>query len=354
MSFDSASRTYLVAYDRAAVYAILRTYTPRRLAGELRAGQVGKRLAAAEGAELEEHLTAWVQRALADLPLRDALVVDGRRGRRVFALLCVEMTAARAPIPSDLAAAVAAVAAPAAHLPVFGPGGGRKPHEGGRGDGRLSPECEPLQRAADAGQSSPARITALEGHLDPVAGAGDGPLAGDLSALPPALRADSGLAAVGALATRDGLALAVQVGRDDYLFPDDLDTLLPPPPRPAADADSFEPPVGLRRNLAVLLASLGVLLLAVPLLGGYIPDHPAGLPLALITVALLVGIRAGWQGYAGSICIWLVANLPGFRHGTDLRTLWPALPLMAAGLFLLRLDRRVRAMWGWIREWLAG
>lgn len=92
------------------------------------------------------------------------------------------------------------------------------------------------------------------------------------------------------------------------------------------------------------------MLLLLPLLGGQIPEHPAGLPLALITLALLVGIRAGWAGYAGSLCIWLVANLPGFRHGMALQALWPALPLLVVGLLLLSADRRVRAMWRWVRQ----
>jgi hypothetical protein len=275
MPLADAPAVHLAAYDRKAAYAILRDWTPRTLTSELAAGRFGGRLAPDEAAELEEHLTAWAQRALADMPLRDALLVDGRRGPRVFALLCVELTAARAPIAPELAAA-----------------------------------------------------------------------------LPEALSGDRSLAELGELAAREQLALAVQHGRDDFPFPDDLEALLPPPPRPAPTVEVFEPPTGLRRNLAVLLASLGMLLLLVPLLGGHIPDHPAGLPLALLTAALLVGIRAGWRGYLGALCIWLVANLPGFRHGTDVRALLPALPLMAAGLVLLAFDGRVRALWGWIRRGL--
>lgn len=281
MSTHPAAAPQLAAYDREAAYAILRDWTPRRLAAELRSGRFGARLAPAEAAELDEQLTAWAQRALAELPLRDALLVDGRRGRRVFALICVELTAERAPLPPALAEAP------------------------------------------------------------------------DGAALPAELARDPRLAALAARAAGAGLALAVQAARDDYPFPEDLEALLPPPPRPPAEPGAFEQPVGWRRALAALLASAGMTLLTVPMLGGQIPDHPAGLPLALLTAALLVGIRAGWQGYAGSLCIWLVANLPGFRHGTTPEALWPALPLMAAGLILLSLDRHVRVMWRWISERLA-
>ena len=102
--------------------------------------------------------------------------------------------------------------------------------------------------------------------------------------------------------------------------------------------------------MAALLAATGVTLLATPMLLGYIPARPAGTPLALLTMALLVGIRASWPGYAGAFCIWLVANLPGFRPGSTLADFWPALPLILVGLLLLGLDRQVRAMWSWLRE----
>jgi hypothetical protein len=88
----------------------------------------------------------------------------------------------------------------------------------------------------------------------------------------------------------------------------------------------------------------------IPLLGGTIPQHPAGLPLALITLALLIGISARWAGWVGATSIWLVANLPSFRHGTSALALLPALPLLAVGVALLILDRRVRALWIWIRQ----
>ncbi len=274
--------TSIVAYDRERVNAIIRDWSTQYLAQELRAGRFGKRLNPSQVAELEALLTAWRQRALGPLPLRDALLVDEARGRRVFALLCAALVVQRAPVPPDLDAT----------LPT-----------------------------------------------DPA----------DLEELPAALAADPALRALAEVASHNGLRLAVQQAPDAFPYPDNLEALVAPPPRLARPAEEFEQPTGWRRNIAILLATGGVLLLLLPLLGGQIPRHPAGLPLALLTLALLVGIRAGWAGYAGSLCIWLVANLPGFHHGTTLQSLLPALPLLAIGLILLNADRRVRAMWGWIR-----
>jgi hypothetical protein len=178
------------------------------------------------------------------------------------------------------------------------------------------------------------------------AGLASGPL--DALALPD----DAPWAAPLRAAAADGLALATLPARDAPRFPapPDLATLLPPPPRalPPRPPD-FEQPAGPRRVLATALALLGAAIIGVPLLLGQEPTRTAGMPLALITAALLVGIRAGPMGYAGSLCIWLVANLPNFHHGS-LLGLWPAIPLLCSGLVLLYMDKRVRAMWRWIRH----
>lgn len=177
----------------------------------------------------------------------------------------------------------------------------------------------------------------------------DGLASGPLDPL--ALPADAPWASPLRAAAAAGLALAAlpAAGAPRFPAPPALDELLPPPPRalPAA-LSAFEQPTGLRRALATALALLGATIIGVPLLLGQEPTRTAGLPLALITLALLVGIRAGQLGYAGSLCIWLVANLPGFHHGS-LLTLWPAIPLLCLGLVFLYMDRRVRAMWRWIR-----
>lgn len=277
----------IVAYDRPQVYGLLRDGTPERLQHDLLAGHFGKRLSPEEAAELDEHLMAWRQRALGLMTLRDTLLVDPQRGRRVFDLLCRALTRGRAAVPETLAA---------------------------------------LLPAAPA----------------------------DLAALPADMALPSEVSALARRAAAEGLTLGLVADR--YPFPDDLERLLPsPPPSGRAPGENFEQPTGWRWRIAVLLATAGVALLVLPLMVGTIPDHPAGLPLALITLALLIGIKAGPAGFLGALTIWLVANLPGFRHGKSLvEILWPAVPLMALGLGLLTLDRHVRALWRWLRQWLAG
>lgn len=273
----------IAAYDRKQVYAIIRDWTVQYLAQQVRSGFAGERLTPEEARELEQLLTAWEQRALGAMPLRDALMVDERRGRRVFALLCKVHTVTRTPV-----------------------------------------------------QPGPSTTPATT------------PRALDPDDLPAELRTLPSLTGLAQEAKHQGLALTVQRQPDEFPFPDDLETLLAPPPRPPQE--DFEQPTGWRRRIAMLLAVSGVLMLALPLLSGHIPQRPAGVPLALLTLALLIGIRAGWAGYGGAFCMWLVANLPGFHHGTPLHSLWPAFPLLAIGLTLLAADRRVRAVWRWLRR----
>lgn len=172
-----------------------------------------------------------------------------------------------------------------------------------------------------------------------------------LRCLPAELRISSALTQLGDRAAQAGLTLVWQALPDEFPPPEGLERLTPPPPvgYPHPD-DTFEPPIGWRRWAAVALAAGGVIWLLLPLLTGQIPERPAGPPLAMLTLALMVGIRAGWAGSLGALCLWLVANLPAFRHGTSLISLWPALPLMGFGLLLLGLDRRVRAVLRWFRR----
>lgn len=273
----------IVIYDRTHVLELIRTQSPETIRGRLRAGDFDTVLDPDGRALLDELLTAWVQRALGPLTLRDAMLIDPYRARQVYGLLCALYVRQRVEIPLDLAV----------HLP-----------------------------------AAPA----------------------DLASLPPPLAARPDLAAQASLATQEGLTLAWQVQPYDFASPGNLFELVPPSPQPYRDELVFEQPTGIRRRLAIALASLGVALLIVPLLFGHIPDHPAGWQLALLTLALLVGIKAGVAGYLGALCIWLVANLPAFRHGTSPVNLWPAIPLMVVGIWLLRRDRRVRAMWRFVRR----
>lgn len=282
-----ASSYLLVAYDRNAVYAVLRTWTPVRLRGELPVWQREGRLSQSQFAALEAILLAWEQRALGLVPLRDALLVDPQRGARAFNVICAAFTRAQ----------VTATAALVAQL--------------------------------------------------------NGPR--DVPALPAPWRDRHDLSALAQRAANDGLTLAVLDASATYPFPTDLVDLTPPPTGDPYGVVSFEQPLGWRRRIAVLLAVSGMSLLVLPILVGQIPEDPAGLPLALMTLALLVGVRAGRAGWLGSLCIWLVANSPGFRYGlAPVALLWPGLPLLILGLVLLALDRRIRAMWRWLRGQFVG
>lgn len=282
-----ASSYLLVAYDRDAVYAIVRTWTPVRLRSELTAWVHEGRLSQRQCAALQAILLAWEQRALGLVPLRDALLVDPQRGASAFNLICAAFTRAQ----------LAATAALAAHL--------------------------------------------------------DGPR--DVAAVPEPWRDHPDVRTLIERAATDGLTLAVLDASAAYPFPTDLVDLTPPPTGDPYGMVSFEQPQGWRRRIAVLLAVSGMALLVLPILTGQIPEDPAGLPLALMTLALLVGVRAGRAGWLGSLCIWLVANLPGFRYGiAPVALLWPGLPLLIVGLIFLALDRRIRAMWRWLRGQFAG
>jgi hypothetical protein len=151
-------------------------------------------------------------------------------------------------------------------------------------------------------------------------------------------------------AAATGMALAALPNQELRGFPPppSLELLLPPPPSAIPPPiPTFEQPTGMRRAVATMLAVLGASFIITPLVLRQPPSNPAGIPLALITLALMLGIRASPVGYLGALCIWLVANLPGFHYG-QLLQLGASLPLLAIGVALLSLDRRVRAMWRWL------
>jgi hypothetical protein len=267
----TADGATLVVYDRQRAEEMLRTWTPQQLLLALRAGKFSDTLSAEEADELAALLDDWMRRALSLVTLRDALLIDRRRGTRVYSLLCSALTVERVPI-------------------------------------------------------------AAGGHT--MAGT-----AADTSSLLEQ-------------AHTEGLALACHAGASaHYPLPPNLETLLPTLPAPYRKPPlQFVPPTGLLRTIAITLVCLGMSVLVFPLLIGRVPDQPAGLPLGLLTLGLLVGIRAGWAGYIGSFLIWLVPNLPGFHYDTPLATLPAVIPLLVMGLVLLALDRHVRALWRWI--WL--
>lgn len=286
MMSATSSDLVIAAYDRRAVETLVTTLTPRQLLAELSGESFDRGLDEELRAHLDEACQVWVRLALADLPLRDALIVDPMRGGQVWDALCAQHITARCTLHND--------------------------------------EASGSLRAAYA--------------------AGVAPRLDELPTTP-------ALADARAAVTR-GAALAAWPAATAPRFPppDQLERLLPPlPSAMAAPQITFEQPEGVRRLVATLLVLAGSALVGGPMLFGSIPSNPAGLPLALLTLGLLIGIRARPIGYVGSVCIWLVANLPGFHHD-GLAHVWPFVPLLILGLILLALDPRVRAMWRWIRK----
>lgn len=296
----------LVAYDQQQAADWLCHWTPKHLFQELRAGRFDATLRADEIAELTALVQDWLRRALGSVSLRDALWVDQRRGMRVHTLLCQALTVRQYEVPA-----------------------GRR--------GWLS-----CVGTAGYGVLTAQDIQAVQGNTSGLGADGiPGAAATD----------DAELAGLLREAELRGLALAWYTDAlPHYPLPGNLDTLLPPPPPPYYELGSrFEQPTGWRRVAAMLLAVLGVSMLGIPLLLGEMPAQPAGLPLGLLTLALLVGIRAGWSGYLGAFFIWLVPNLPGFHHGSGF-TFVPTIPLLVFGMLFLLSDRHVRLMWRWIQR----
>lgn len=285
----------LAAYDRQQASDWLRRRTPQELLGALQAGTVAGQLHTDEVAELATLLQDWQRRALGLVTLRDAIWVDQQRGARVYTLLCRALTVAEAPLPPAAA----------------------------RSLGQAATELTPPQVRA-----------ALEPQAEPAAG----------------------IARLLNQAEAEGLALASYPAAEvRYPLPANLNDLLPPlPPLSREPAPQFAQPTGSRRTLALGLALAGASALVIPLILGHMPTQPAGLSLGLLTLALLVGIRAGWPGFLGSFCIWLVPNLPGFHHGTPFSSFLYAVPLLLVGMLLLALDGHVRALWRWLWQWLTG
>ncbi|NJN67657.1 MAG: hypothetical protein HC884_13570 [Chloroflexaceae bacterium] len=306
----------LVAYDELCAAELVRFWTPQQLREALEQEHFGSVLDAAEADELARLLHEWMQRAMGQVTLRDALLVDPRRGERVYSLICTTLTVEHCPLLPEVGEALKPL-----NGKVLSPGEVREALEQWR---KQPATRDPNDRPYGHSHHHHTLTT----HL-------------------------AALYAVLQRAEARGLSVVQYEGEQaSYPFPANLDALLPPMPVPYAESEPrFEPPTGWRRILAIILVLLGVALLGVPLLMGQVPAQTAGLPLGLLTLGLLVGIHAGWAGYCGGVCIWLVANLPSFHY--DRFTLWPAVPLMLVGLTFLWLDRNVRILvrWIWQRRW---
>ncbi len=294
----------LIAYDLERVTRIVRDWTGDDLLHELDRGQLGELLHPHERTLLRTLLMDWHRRALGKVMLRDALLVDQQRGQQVYTLLCRSYTHASQPVPPCAAPLLA--------------------------DCRSSTDVPALRAAlATLGTrpDTPTNEVAALALLDSVL-----------------LHAERHQLALHCSPTEP--AAPVQ-----FALPANLEQLLPPPPtvpaRPAVADGLLLPAHGWRRTLAFTLAAVGTAWLAVPLLLGQLPIRPAGAPLGLLTLALLVGIRAGWPGYTGSLYLWLVPNLPWFHHGQRFDWLL-TLPLLLGGLVLISMDRQIRALWRWL------
>jgi hypothetical protein len=293
----------ITAYDRPWIETILRDWNAQQLLQRVHAGDFAEDLSDDELAELTDILVEWQRRALSTVTLRDAIQVDQRRGTRLHDLLC---------------------------------------QAGVIGQIRLLDSSAPLVKLCSARNgvtwlepTELRRAFALHKRVtDPTTN----------------VRIPAGLAALMRQADdgKLGLLCSAEPG-PPFPLPHNIDTLLPPPPAAYDEPPLlFEQPTGWRRKLAIGLALSGVAALTLPLLAGELPTRPAGLPLGLFTLALLVGIRAGWPGYLGALVLWLVPNLPGFQYGTTPALFWPTLPLSVIGLILLACDRYVWALWRWI------
>lgn len=281
----------LIIYNRKQVAEILRLWTPQKLATELQMGNFGATLTTHEAQELGQLLQEWLQRALAVLTLRDTLLIDPRRGERVHNLICATTTLGYCALSAESVQ-------------------GFSPLKDKEAENLTSKQIYAIL-ANDPSASK------LFSHLEQT----------DFTEL--------------------GFVLSPE-DKISYPFPSDLETLLPPLPKAYQEEQiQFEQPKGWRRILAIMLALLGLTTFLLPLILGQLPTQPAGLPLGLLTLALLVGIHSDWLGFAGAGAIWFVANRPDFRYGSPL-TLFPTLLLLFLGIFLLALDRHVRALWNWV------
>ncbi len=290
----------VIAYDQQAVLEILRDWTPHQVLQQIETGQFDDLLPDTERAEVGLLLDAWNKRALGMLTLRDVLLIDEQRGQQFYHLLCHALTVDRVALSAD----------------------------------------DLQQPLSWYEHEYPAALTPAD--VEGLAAALNDTSTADTRA--------AELVALAALAEQHNLALVCTPhAAPCFPPPPELTTLQPDMPPPYTSPSlRFEQPTGWRRRLAVGLALAGLGLLGLPLRFGQTPPQPAGLPLGLFTLALLVGIRAGWPGYLGAAFLWLVPNLPEFHYGTTFFSFLHAVPLLIIGLLLLAYDRRVRALWRWI------
>lgn len=279
----------LTAYNRDRAYTIVRFWSPQQLLDAVQTEQFGASLSTEDIQSLVTLLCEWTQRALGVVSLRDALWVDPQRGKQVYDMLCTILTEATCEVQSgsSLTADMSAY--------------------------RDIPVQHVRDMVAQKERQEQEHDTALRAFLEH--------------------------------SEAHALMLVYHDGEIHFPFPDNLDDV-PPPSAIDTPVSEFVPPTGWRRTVASMLVAVGVITFVLPLLKDNVVEQPAGLPLGLLTLGLLVGIRAGWSGYSGALFLWLVANLPDFRHDAQVR-IWP-LVLFLIGMLLLSRDKHVQALWLWV------
>jgi hypothetical protein len=280
---------------------MVHTWSPGELFAALQAQHFGTTLGAEEGEELMGLLQAWIQRALGLVTLRDAIWVDPHRGIRVYSLICRGLTVAEHVVPSDL------ISEP------------QRLH----GHELVSSEIKNalISQSDEHETENNATIHAERSKI--------------LSMLE--------------WAEAQGLTLAYLASPGaTYPFAENLDEPVVPRLVPYEYQEhSFERTAGWRRIATLGLIFLSVLFLGLSFLGRR-PSQTTRVSLALFLLAVLVGVRAGWMGYSGAFCIWLVVNLLRSRQNLHL-SFWQGL-LLPIGVILLAFDRPVRGMWRWIMK----
>lgn len=279
----------LTAYNRDRAYTIVRFWSPQQLLDAVQTEQFGASLSTEDRQSLVTLLREWTQRALGVVSLRDAFWVDPRRGKQVYDLLCTILTDATCEVQPSSSLTI--------HLSAY-----------------CNTEVQHIRDILAKNENyGDTHHTAFHTLLEQ--------------------------------SEARALTLVYHDGEIHYPFPTDLDDV-PPPSAIGTPMSEFVPPTGWRRTVASMLVAIGVITFVLPVLKGNVIEQPAGMPLGLLTLGLLVGIRAGWSGYSGALFLWLVANLPDFRHGAQVR-IW-SLALFLIGTLLLSRDEHVRALWLWV------
>jgi hypothetical protein len=299
----------LVVYSKPRARELLHAWTPQQLCDALKSGQFGATLTTGESEELEKLLHEWMQRALGSVTLRDALWVDPHRGARVYDLVCAALTVERCVLP------------PAAEQVLSELNGVD-----------MSPQ-QVRDMLANGDVYSQDMVCESQRESQHSQGASPSSTLHDVVE-----RAES---------LNLPLTWYHETG-PHYPFPHDLDLDLDLDSLPCPHAGSCnssethsDQSVNWRRTLAVLLVCLGCGGLGVRLLVRHAPPPSTRFSPGLLTLGTLVGIRAGWPGYTGGLCLWL-ASLPhssGQEKGRFL--VWKA-ALFVFGVVFLFSDRQVR------------